>query len=332
MPSIARPLVSVIILNYNSERFVKECLRSVMKTDYRGLEVIVVDNASTDRSIETIREEFSTVRIVKNDRNLGYALGNNVGAENARGDVLVFLNVDTRVDPEWLRSLISKLEKDSTIGVVGPLILQARREDLVDSCGNSLDWFGISRVMDHDALYREMNLVEREVFSVSGACLAVRREVFAKLKGFDSDFFMLFEEDDFCWRAWLAGYSISLQPNSIICHEGAAIRRRRGDYFSLYLSRRNRMVSILKNYQLRNVVRFFPFTLILLLLIGCLSSYSVVYFRAYFSAVSWVIHNFSLVLRKRKSTQRMRRVSDAELIKKGIIRKPSYRDWIASGF
>ena len=92
------------------------------------------------------------------------------------------------------------------------------------------------------------------------------------------------------------------------------------------------MVSILKNYELRNVVRFLPLTLVLLLLMGCLSSYGVVYFRAYFAAVSWVVHNISLVLRKRKVTQSMRRVSDAELIRKGIIRKPSYREWIGSGF
>jgi hypothetical protein len=304
-----------------------------MKTHYKGLEVIVVDNASTDRSIRTIREEFSAAaRIVKNNRNLGYALGNNVGAENARGDFLVFLNVDTRVDPDWLGSLISKLERDSTVGVVGPLILRSHRQDLIDSCGHSLDWFGIARVVGHDAVYADMNLAEREVFSVSGACLVVRKNVFTKLKGFDSDFFMFFEEDDFCWRVWLAGYSVSLQPNSKIYHEGGGTRRRRGDYFSLYLSRRNRLVSILKNYELRNVLRFLPLTLVLLLLMGCLSSYGPLYFRAYFAAVSWVVHNVPLVLRKRKATQSMRRVSDAELIRKGIIGKPSYREWIGSGF
>ena len=120
------PLVSVIILNFNGENYLKRCLFSVLDTKYPNFEVIFVDNASTDSSLKLVEKNFGNdkrLRIFKSNENLGFSAGNNFGFSQAKGDYIVFLNNDTIVDPYWLDALVSTMEKDKTIGLAGSTIL-----------------------------------------------------------------------------------------------------------------------------------------------------------------------------------------------------------------
>ncbi len=142
-----QPMVSIVILNFNGKKFLNQCLDSVLQSDYRNFEVILVDNASTDGSIELVQKNFhqhSNLRIVTNGTNLGFAEGNNIGARAATGKYVVFLNNDTEVDPEWLQELLIVVESDKTVGAAqSKLLLLARaRAKTIDSAGDFVNCYG----------------------------------------------------------------------------------------------------------------------------------------------------------------------------------------------
>ena len=120
------PLVSIIILNYNGENYLAECLSSVFRTKYQNFEVIFVDNASKDNSLEIVKKQFGQeerLKVLKSAHSLGFSGGNNFGFDHTKGNYLVFLNNDTIVDPLWLQSLVDIMEQDKTIGLAGSTIL-----------------------------------------------------------------------------------------------------------------------------------------------------------------------------------------------------------------
>ena len=120
------PLVSVIILNYNGMEFVESCLESVLSTDYPDFEVLFIDNASIDGSLEYVEDKFgrnTRIKIVANEKNYGFAEGNNIGFKHTEGEYVVFLNIDTDVEPDWLSELVKVFEADPTIGAVQSKLL-----------------------------------------------------------------------------------------------------------------------------------------------------------------------------------------------------------------
>src|SRR5450759_737957 len=124
--TMERPLVSIIIVNFNGKPFLKECLSTVLGSKYPNFEVIFVDNASTDKSLDFVSSLFSKnkcLKIIRNRKNLGFGPANNVGFKQAKGDYIVFLNNDTSVEPEWLAILVEAMESDGTIGLASPLFL-----------------------------------------------------------------------------------------------------------------------------------------------------------------------------------------------------------------
>lgn len=132
------PLVSIVIVNLNGGELIVNCVRSVLGTNYRRFEVVVVDNGSTDATIDTIqniiRKAPTCVKLIKNQRNLGFAEGNNVGVSSSNGKYIVFLNSDTIVDPNWLQDMVALLEKEQNIAVVQSLLLTKDGTE-VDSTG-----------------------------------------------------------------------------------------------------------------------------------------------------------------------------------------------------
>jgi GT2 family glycosyltransferase len=183
------PPVSIIILNYNGGRFVEKCLRSVLNTDYPNFEVIFVDNSSTDGSVELVNKLFGDeprLKVIVNPRNLGFALGNNIGSKHASGKYLVFLNNDTVVERGWLNELVKVAESDPKIGIVGCKVITSFKGKaealLVDRFGHSFPAPFPSSVKD--------------VFAVEGAAFLVKRDVWEKLWGFDPSYFALCEDID----------------------------------------------------------------------------------------------------------------------------------------
>lgn len=203
---------------------------------------------------------------------------------------------------------------------------------LFDSTGHFIDWFGIAYVRGHKKEDKKQYEHIEEIFGATGAALMIRADLFKKIGGFDKDFFMLFEEDDLCWRTWLSGFQVLYAPRAIVHHKSGEIRVREGNFRNLYLSRKNRITSMLKNYSLKNLIRFLPIHISLMFTISILTKDKSEYLKALFYAELNVAINLKSIIQKRYATQFLRKISDEQLLNAGIIRKPCITDMLKNGY
>jgi GT2 family glycosyltransferase len=203
---------SIIIVNFNGKKHLKICLESIKKSEASEEEIIVVDNGSTDGSRAFLDKEYPLVKTVYLEKNYGFARANNIGAQNAAGDYLIFLNNDTCVSAGWCNSLINELLQNSEYGIAGSKLVLMDSPDTINSAGGGIVFNGGGYdigFLDQDS--KKYNKRE-EKGVVCGASLMVRRKEFIQLKGFDEMYFMYFEDVDLCWRYWLAGYKVIYVP------------------------------------------------------------------------------------------------------------------------
>jgi GT2 family glycosyltransferase len=210
---------SIIVLSWNGVDYLPGCLESLLCQDFRDSEIIIVDNGSTDRSAELVETQFPTTRLIRNERNLGFAAGNNVGLAAATGDVLVLLNQDTRVRPDWLAHLLHGVTSDPRVGIGGCKILYPD-EQTIQHAG------GIIRLplaFPEHLGYRQRDDgrwdEQREVDYVTGAAIAFRRDVLEAIGPLDEGFYPAYYEDvDLCARARAAGYTVTYFPRASLVH------------------------------------------------------------------------------------------------------------------
>lgn len=227
------PAVYVIVLNYNGRRWLEACFKSLLATDYDNYKALLVDNASTDDSVGLVATSFPQIEIILNDSNAGFSAGNNAGIQRALvtgADYVVLLNPDTRVEPDWLRQLITVGEDVPEVGILGAVQLTYDGDEF-----NSWTETALQSHLDelrHPATARPWMPVEW----VEGACFAIKRPVFDAIGFFDPIYFAFYEEIDFCRRAACAGFQTALVPRSRIHHQrggswqtNAQMRRKR-DY------------------------------------------------------------------------------------------------------
>jgi GT2 family glycosyltransferase len=213
------PSVTVIIVGFRSLRYLDRCLTSVMGQAFPGeVEVVFVDNASHDGSAEYVRQTFPPVTVIESGVNLGYAGGNNLGAEQARGEILVFLNPDTEAAASWLTSLVQPLLDDGDVGLTTSKILLMDERETVNACGNDISLSGITWCRGFGLPADEFT-VDADVPAVSGCSFAIRAELFRWLGGFDPSFFTYLEDTDLSWRARVAGYRCRFVAASVVYHD-----------------------------------------------------------------------------------------------------------------
>ena len=248
------PKVSVIILNWNGRKYIRSCLGSLLETKYPILELIVVDNASTDRSQEIVEREYPQVILIKNRKNLGFCMGNNVGIRKATGDLIILLNNDTIVDKNWVIEIL-KEANDPKVGVIGCKLLFPLGK-IMHSWGCKEKFLGYwERIGAGCAIEEHSDESGREVDYVSGAALAIKREVIEKVGLLDPRFYAYAEEVDWCYRAKRAGYKVVVS-NAVVYHYGSASWYR----FPLkqfYLTYRNKVLFVGKNYPKTALLTYF---------------------------------------------------------------------------
>ncbi len=238
---------SVIIVHYNGLDMLRRCLASVLASDARDAEVIVVDNASLDRCSEALQGEFPSVRFVPSGSNLGSAGGWNVGARAASCDFLAFLNDDVVVTPGWLGPLVGRLgERDAGCACGLALFLDA--PERVNSAGGMCDLLGFGQ---NRGIGEERGRFRAEdhppAFYAVGSVFAVRRDLWLATGGFDGDLFMYADDLDWSWRLRLAGGDVAFEPRCIVYHKwhGSAM----GLHRMAYYLERNQIRAVLKNYR-----------------------------------------------------------------------------------
>jgi len=308
-------LVSIVIVNWNGEKWLKKCLESLAMQIYKNIEIIFVDNASTDGSINFVKQFYPKIKIVINQKNLGFAGGNNIGVMNATGKYILLLNNDTTVNNDFLSILVDYLEKNIDVGIVQPKIYLTREKGLLDATGSFLTKTGFLKHTGFEIDHGQHNTIQ-QIFSAKGACILIRKEVIEKVGLFDDDYFAYFEETDFCWRTWLAGYKIIFLPQSIIYHDMGLTCRKFPSSFADYLSFKNRIRTHIKNLSFPKLIYILPVHLVITILFAIIylvlgkfrNSYAVL------KAWAWNIANLRKTLKKREKIQNeIRKISDKKL-------------------
>ena len=211
------PLVSVIVLNYNAGELLLNCVDSLKKSKYTNLEILVVDNISSDSSQKRCKEKFPDIKLIQNSKNLGYCGGNNVGIREAKGKFIVILNPDTIVEPNCISELISAYDKFGD-GLYQPKILSLNEENIIQSTGNMLHVFGFGFARDKgNKVVEKIEEIEKIGYA-SGTCLFTSREVIDKVGLLDEFLFLYHDDLDLGWRAAQIGINSYYVPKSKVFH------------------------------------------------------------------------------------------------------------------
>lgn len=238
------PKVYILILNWNGKKDTINCLESVKKIDYPDYNIVIIDNGSSDDSVEEIHKKFKDIKIIKNKENLGYAEGNNVGiryALNNKADYIWILNNDTIVDKNCLTKLIQTAELNKDIGIVGSKIY--------DYGTNRIQYLGIKNLFLNLLLFKKIVGGGKEdngqfdsftdVDAVAGCSTLIRLEMLKKIGLFDKKLFLYYEEVDLFVRAKKAGYQLKVAPKSHVWHKGSATAKKVSGFVRYYIARNN---------------------------------------------------------------------------------------------
>jgi len=240
------PSVAIILLNWNGGEDTLACLASLKSVDYPDFKVLVVDNGSTDGSLNAIRGHFPEIVVLELGQNLGFVQGNNIGLEWAIGqgfDFALLLNNDTWVSSEFLTSLAAALRADDRVAAAGPTIYYADQPDVIWSAGGEIDWKRgrtFMRNMD-ERDHGQLGGAPREVDFVTGCALLVRLEVVRRIGLLDPRFFAYYEETEWCLRMGRAGYRILHVPSARIWHRITPQAREASPRVAYYMAR-NRLL------------------------------------------------------------------------------------------
>jgi GT2 family glycosyltransferase len=243
------PSVSVVVVNYNARRFLPDCLASLAALDYPSdrLAVTLVDNASSDDSVEFVRSEFPQVSVIALPTNRGFAGGNNVGmhaALEAGCDYVALLNSDARAHPKWLRAMVETAEAQVDVAFAGSKIL-TWDGGLVEFAGNVF-W----RETSHGGYADEPDTGQFDVPAnaayACGASMLMRAQALRQLGMFDEDYFIYHEDVDLCLRAWVAGWRVTYVPEAVVWHGRGGST---DTSFRDYVGPRNALTTVLKCYE-----------------------------------------------------------------------------------
>ncbi len=261
---------AVVILNWNGKELLKEFLPSVI-THTTDADIWIIDNASTDNSVDFLKNNFPSIKHIQLDKNYGFAGGYNKGLQSIDAENYVLLNSDVEVTKNWLPPLINHLNKHPQTAVVQPKIKDYKNKkkfEYAGAAGGFLDFFGYpycdGRILfktDEDKGQYEQ---EKEIFWASGACFVIRKDIFEQFNGFDDTYFAHQEEIDLCWRIKNKGYKIKYIPSSTVFHLGGASLNKQSS-FKTYLNFRNNLLTLLKNLP---TIYIFPVIVTRLLLDG----------------------------------------------------------------
>ena len=246
---------AVVILNWNTEGFLREFLPGLLHSvrNVEGAEVIVADNASTDGSLKVMKEEFPQVRTLAFDKNYGFTGGYNKAFKEIGSDLFVLINSDIEVTEGWLEPLVGWMQEHPECGACAPKLhswQEREKFEYAGAAGGHIDLFGYpfcrGRVLKNLETDHGQYDSPADVFWATGACLMVRSSLYRELGGLDERFFAHMEEIDLCWRMQLAGYKVTVVPESMVYHVGGGTLPATSP-FKLYLNFRNNLLMLENN-------------------------------------------------------------------------------------
>lgn len=320
-----KPLVSVIILNYNGQRFLDRCLSSVLETRYPRFEVVLVDNGSTDKSLNFAKKAFGKnekLKIVELPKNLGFGPANNIGFRHTIGDYIVFLNNDTSVDSDWLAPLVDTLEKDQTVGLAQSVIL-AMNESRVLTAGFIVSDFWVSlNPLGYGELWQDNYYPDVfEISFASGTAMMTRRELILNVGLFDPKYFWFYDDTYFSFKTWIEGMRVVTVSKSKVHHVVAGTT----GMWSIFIAKNDIicMISLIFDvyWNLRDLARalfIFNFNKMIVSFKEIAEHRRAVRFAGSVFAVCWILKNLKHIWRNRLKCWSRARIDPTVLLSKVI--------------
>jgi len=316
--------IAIVILNWNGKKYLEQFLPFVLKYNSADAEIIIADNASTDNSIEFLHTNYPQLKIIRNEKNDGFAKGYNdalaVIASEAKQsyEYYILLNSDIEVSENWINPLISVMDKDATIAAVQPKIKSFYHRNYFEhagAAGGFIDKYGFvfcrGRIFNTVEEDRGQYDDAKEIFWATGACLFIRADAFHKAGGFDEDFFAHMEEIDLCWRLKNMNYKIMYSPNSTVYHIGGGTLQYSSP-IKTYLNFRNNLYLLYKNLPSESLFKIFFIRLILdgIAAIKFIFERNHQHFPAVIKAHFRFYKNFKMISKKRKALNNQRKHED----------------------
>jgi len=316
-----RPLVSFMIINWNGKKYLQKCFESIDRQTYPAIEVIMVDNGSSDGSAQYVRDNFPRVRIIANAENLGYVIAKNQAARAARGEYLFSLDSDTHLDPRCVEEMVALIESDPAIGICAAH-LKSYDGSIELSCGFGCDFFSTATYND------------KEPFFSDGAGIFIKRNLYLAVGGFDETHFMYKEDIDLGWRVNMMGCRVAGAHKAVVYHMSGGVsgpegrrldahwqkgNRYQTNYRRRYLGEKNSIRNMLKNYSYLTLFWVLPYyaaVSLLEILIFLFAGQFRTVFECYVKAYWWNIKHFQDTMRAHRAIQRIRVSGDGAILRK----------------
>jgi GT2 family glycosyltransferase len=333
------PLCSIVLITYNGKDLLSKYIQSIVNLSYPNKEIIVVDNASTDGTDEFLTGNFPEVKVIKVRNNEGTAEGSNIGASAANGAFIFFLHNDMYLETDTLDRLIKKISSSDRIAIctckVKKMNVDGATLNIIDSVGGGLDRYGFPVARGITEVDRSQYDHIEQTFFAFGGPLLIRKNVFHELGGMDSMTFTLADDIDLCWRCRLLGYDVIVDTNTVIYHRLSGTLNSFARENKRYLSERNTLRMLIKNYSALSLLHILP--------VYCAILFSEVLFfilvKKYRLALSdmrafyWNVKNLGDTLKERKRVQKARKIPDKEIFShmiKSSIKLAYFRQFITN--
>lgn len=254
--------VSIVIPNYNGERYLQKCLDSIMIQSLQPDEIIVIDNDSHDNSMDIIRRYGNKIKTIIMDKNYGFSVAVNRGIKESKCDYVALLNNDTELQPQWLEKLVECISSDDNIFACCSKMLRYDNRNIIDDAGDFYTALGWEQKIGDGAHDDTDYLTSREVFSACAGAAIYRRSVFDRIGYFDENFFAYMEDVDISYRAKVYGYKNFYCAEAKVYHIGSATSGSKYNDFKVKLASRNNIYLIHKNMTLWQIIINFIFILL----------------------------------------------------------------------
>lgn len=310
--------MAVLVLCTNEKHFMDDCMSSLLKQSHKHLDIYLLDNNSSDGSVEYVNQKFPSVKILHFDSNLGYAKANNNGLKEAfdrtDADFCLVLNSDVLCKDMMIEEMLTTYDlqksRNIKVGLVQPIVLLFDEPEKLNTAGNAIHYLGFGYCKDYKKKYEPLH-ADKEIIFASGAAMLVSREYYNDIGLINEDFFLYYEDQNYSWRGLLKGYKHFVSAKAEMLHK----YRFKSYPFKMYHSEKNRVMILLENYKWGTLLLLSP-ALALNGVLLFVHSIFTGWFKSKVKSVFYIFKNFGYIMKVRKHIQQTRSVSDKELIKK----------------
>lgn len=327
------PRTAVIVINYNGENLLGESLSSLSEQSYPNYQIYLSDSNSEDNSVAFVKKNFPRVKVLASNKNLGCAGLSNFAVSRTKEEYIILMSNDMKFDKNCVAELVKTVQKDPKIGIASSVLVKYQKDPqkngyVIDNAGMDMDIYGFNFPHLNGRLFSQIPQKTFEVFASCGGSFCIRREVYEQASGFDKVFFYLSDDIDLSWRVRLLGYKIVVNPKSFLYHRQSVTLGQIKRIKTRFISERNILRMILKNYSKLSLIKILPryFLLELGEFFYYLLTLRVNMSLAILKAFWWNLINLKDTLKQRKNIQTKRRVKDDKILK--MLSKQSYKFFI----